>query len=76
MMHGCPKNIWPFAYFCLDGNIDQAYCCYHEIYYHRVAHSIGGCPICVNQTLRVLKELLGKSNHKYSCGGLGNNENY
>ena len=76
MVHGCPKNIWPLAYFCLDGNINQAYCCYHETYYHRAAHSIGGYPICVNQTLQVLKELLENPTINIHVGGLDNNENY
>ena len=70
------KNIWPLAHFCLDGNIDRVYCCYQETYYHRAAHSIGGYPICVNQTLQVWNELPGRSNHEYSSGGLDNNETY
>ena len=76
MVHGCLKNIWPLAYFCLDGNFDQGYCYHQETYYHRAAHSIGGCPNCVKQILQVLKELLGRTNHEYSCGGLDSNENY
>ena len=53
VVYGCPKNIWLLAYFFLDGNIDQAYYCYHETYYHRAAHEYSWKNLLEDPTMNI-----------------------